>query len=128
MYFNRGAGRPFEHRTEDVFGSIPDLARVIKARDLDGDGLTDIFVGTTYQTQSRLFLGTGRGAFDEHTGTHLPQEPLSLGDAEPGDVDGDGDLDLVLADWGPGNNMRNAGGAARFLWSWVVTDRNVGIK
>ena len=41
--------------------------------------------------------------------------PLSLGDVEPGDVDRDGDLDLVLADWGPGNNMTNEGGRTR-LW------------
>ncbi len=41
--------------------------------------------------------------------------PLSVGDLEFGDVDGDGDLDIVLADWGPGNNMSNEGGRTR-LW------------
>ena len=30
-------------------------------------------------------------------------------------MDGDGDLDLVLADWGVGNNMTNQGGRTR-LW------------
>jgi hypothetical protein len=122
-FANRGPGQPFEEVTGRVFGSTPDLARVIKARDFDGDGDTDIFVGATYQTQSRLFMGLGEGAsegseagaFEERTATHLPQMPLSLGDAEPGDVDGDGDLDLVLADWGPGNNMTNEGGRTR-LW------------
>lgn len=114
-FANRGPGQPFEEVTARVFGSTPDLARVIKARDLDGDGDADIFVGATYQTQSRLFMGMGGGAFEERTATHLPQLPLSLGDAEPGDVDLDGDLDLVLADWGPGNNMSNEGGRTR-LW------------
>lgn len=122
-FANRGPGQPFEDVTARVFGSTPDLARVIKARDFDGDGDTDIFVGTTYQTRSRLFLGTGEGAFEgreagafeERTATHLPRLPLSLGDAEPGDIDLDGDLDLVLADWGPGNNMTNDGGRTR-LW------------
>ena len=143
-FANRGPGQPFEEVTGRVFGATPDLARVIKARDFDGDGDADIFVGATYQTQSRLYMGTGasgdapagasdgatasaavdvggaateeiEGAFEERTATHLPQVPLSLGDAEPGDVDLDGDLDLVLADWGPGNNMTNEGGRTR-LW------------
>ncbi|HUF47777.1 MAG TPA: VCBS repeat-containing protein [Vicinamibacterales bacterium] len=114
VFFNRADGR-FENRTAEVLGPTPDLARVIKARDLDGDGLVDIVVGTTYQTQSRLYLGTGGGAFREVTSTHLPRLPLSVGDLEVGDVDGDGDLDIVLADWGPGNNMTNAGGRTR-LW------------
>ncbi|MEZ5317325.1 MAG: VCBS repeat-containing protein [Vicinamibacterales bacterium] len=115
VFINNGPGRRFTERTSEVFGPTPDIARVIKARDLDADGLTDIVVGTTYETQSRLYLGTGGGAFREVTATHLPQAPASIGDLEVGDVDGDGDLDLVLADWGPGNNMTNAGGRTR-LW------------
>jgi hypothetical protein len=115
VFLHVGPGFKFEEATTRVFGPTPDLARVIKARDFNGDGLVDIVVGTTYQTESRLFLGTGPGTFREVTATHLPQMPLSVGDLEPGDVDGDGDLDLVLADWGPGNNMTNDGGVTR-LW------------
>ena len=115
VFLHVGPGFRFEEATSRVFGATPDLARVIKARDLNADGMVDIVVGTTYQTQSRLFLGTAPGAFREATATHLPQMPLSIGDLEPGDVDGDGDLDLVLADWGPGHNMTNDGGVTR-LW------------
>ena len=115
MFLNSGPGFTFEEATARVFGDTPDLARVIKARDLNGDGIVDIVVGTTYQTQSRLYLGHRAGRVPEVTATHLPQMPLSVGDLEPGDVDGDGDLDLVLADWGPGNNMTNDGGRTR-LW------------
>ena len=115
VFFNSGPGQPFTNRTEHVFGPMRGIARVIKARDLTGDGTVDIIVGTTYETQSQLFEGTGQGRFRNVTATHLPQTPASLGDLEPGDVDGDGDLDLVLADWGAGNNMTNAGGRTR-LW------------
>ena len=114
-FFNRGPGARFEEGTARVFASVPDLARVIEARDLDGDGDTDVFVGATYQTTSRLFIGSGAGDFEERSDIHLPRIPLSLGDAEAGDVDGDGDLDLVLADWGAGDNMSNGGGRTR-LW------------
>ena len=91
------------------------LARVIKVRDMTGDGIADIVVGTTFQTQSRLFIGLGSGAFSDATATHLPQLPASVGDIEIGDFDGDGDLDLALADWGPGSPLSNDGGRVR-LW------------
>ncbi|MEC8024278.1 MAG: VCBS repeat-containing protein [Myxococcota bacterium] len=93
----------------------PDLARVIKARDLNADGIVDLVIGATYQTQSRLFLGLGEGNFVEVTNTHLPSQVGSFGDLAIGDVDADGDLDLVLADWGPGNPLNNEGGVTR-LW------------
>ena len=115
VFMNTGPGFRFTEATTKVFGATPDLARVIKARDVNGDGLVDILVGTTFQTQSRLYLGTGQGAFREVTATHLPQMPLSVGDLEFGDVDGDGDLDVVLVDWGVGNNMTSDGGRTR-LW------------
>jgi hypothetical protein len=115
VFVNQGPGQRFVERTREVFGPDPDIARVIKVRDLNGDPHPDIIVGTTFQTQSRLYLGEGGGRFREVTSTHLPQMPLSVGDVEAGDVDGDGDLDLVLADWGPGHNMTNAGGRTR-LW------------
>ncbi len=114
-FVNRGAGQRFENVSAKVFGPTPDIARVIKARDINNDGITDIVVGTTYQTQSRLYLGTGGGAFTEVTATHLPQTLASIGDLEIGDVDMDDDLDMVLADWGPGNNMTNGGGRTQ-LW------------
>ena len=105
----------FEERSEAVFGPAADAARVIQARDVDGDGSVDLLVGTTFQAQSRMYRGEGGGRFRDVTKTHLPQMPLSVGDLEIGDVDFDGDLDAVLADWGPGNNMTNTGGRTR-LW------------
>jgi hypothetical protein len=107
VFLNRG------DRFEEIrILGAPDIARVIRVRDVNGDGHVDILVGTTYQTQSRLFVGPG---FDEVTESHLPRRLASVGDLEVGDVDGDGDLDIVLADWGPGNNMTNNGGLT-LLW------------
>ena len=78
-------------------------------------GQTQIFLQTGGNSPAPCALGSAEGTFTEVTATHLPLLPLSVGDLEPGDVDGDGDLDLILADWGPGNNMTNDGGVTR-LW------------
>src|SRR5215217_3239549 len=100
VFLNQGQGQTFKEATQQVFGPKPMLARVIKVRDVNADGSPDILVGTTFQTQSRLYLGDGSGNFTDVTKTHLPQIKASVGDLEFGDVDGDGDLDVVLADWG----------------------------
>ncbi|MCA6075141.1 FG-GAP repeat domain-containing protein [Fulvivirga sedimenti] len=115
IFLNQGSEKPFKEITQEVFGEEKYHARVAKAMDLNGDGNTDIFIGTTFQSQSQLLLGTGDGDFMNVTSTHLPQKPASIGDIEFGDVDKDGDLDVVLADWGAGNNMENEGGRT-MLW------------
>jgi hypothetical protein len=115
VFINKGPNTRFEEITEQVFGDYKYISRVIKVRDINKDGIPDIIVGTTYQTQSQLYMGMGNGQFKNVTQTHLPQINASIGDLELGDVDGDGDLDMVLADWGPGSNMNNNGGRT-MLW------------
>jgi hypothetical protein len=114
VFVNGGPGQPFEDATSGILGDLETLTRVIKVRDLNADGLADIVLGTTFQRQSQLFLGTGEATFDLAT-DRLPQVDLSVGDLEIGDVDADGDLDMVLADWGVGSPMENPGGRVQ-LW------------
>lgn len=115
VFINKGANTRFEEITEQVFEGNKYISRVIKVRDINEDGIPDIIVGTTYQTQSQLYIGLGNGQFKNVTKTQLPQIKASIGDIELGDVDDDGDLDMVLADWGPGSNMNNNGGRT-MLW------------
>jgi hypothetical protein len=116
VFLNQGSGTMFKEVSQDVFGPEPMVAvRAIRVADVNDDGNPDILVASSYQTQSRLYLGDGKGAFTDVTAMQLPQIKASVGDAKFGDADGDGDLDLILADWGPGNPMQNEGGRT-MLW------------
>jgi hypothetical protein len=114
VFLNQGPDQMFEEATRQILPNAM-LARVIRVRDVNADGSPDILVGTTFQTQSRLYLSDGEGNFTDVTKTHLPQIEASVGDLEFGDVDGDGDLDVVLADWGKGSPMLSDGGRT-MLW------------
>ena len=116
VFLNQGPDKMFKEITKEVLGAEPMIAaRAIRVADVNSDGHPDIVVGTSYSTQSRLYLGKGGGVFENVTATHLPQMETSIGDLKFGDVDGDNDLDLVLANWGPGNPMTNNGGRT-MLW------------
>ena len=109
-----GAGPYFEEITDEIFGAgHTALSRVIKARDVDGDGDQDLFIGGAHGTGSELWFQQGDGVFTDAS-TNLPAGGLALGDAEFGDVDGDLDLDLVLADWG--GDPRDVDGGQTRLW------------
>ncbi len=115
VFLNQGPDVQFLEVTDQIFGTNKFYARVIKSQDLNKDGITDFFIGNTFHTQSELYFGTGDGKFNRVTDTHLPKMLASIGDVEFGDVDDDGDLDIILSDWGPGSNMDNAGGQT-MLW------------
>lgn len=114
VFINQGPDKEFKEATSQVFSDLEFLSRVIKTADLNQDGYLDILVGTTYQTQSELFFGAEDLSFTRAT-DHLPQKLASIGDLEFGDADLDGDLDIILADWGAGSNMNNSG-ARVMLW------------
>ena len=117
----RNDGTQMTDVSASIFGDVTLTGRAVKLRDIDRDGDNDILLGTTWQTQSQLYLNEGGGKFINVTATDLPQGSASVGDLEVGDIDADGDLDIVLSDWGPpyGFTAATNGGGVTRLWRQV---------
>jgi len=95
VYLNDGDGYFIDSGQE--LGSEYTLSMTFA--DLDGDADLDLVVGN-YDVPSRIFLNDGNGIYNE-TGQPLPlggfwRSPIS------GDIDLDGDADLVFIDWTEG--------------------------
>lgn len=88
--------------------------------DVNGDGLTDIVVGSSGGGegggQELLWLNdpSRPGWFVDATATHLPAVNDDTQDIALADLDGDGDLDMVVANERPGPRLLINDGTGRF--------------
>ena len=70
----------------------------IVAGDLDGDGDLDLVTGNGFfkAESDRVYINDGNGRFKDETVPRLPGKAVSTHALALGDVDGDGDLDLLV--------------------------------
>lgn len=132
----------YRHLGKGVFSDIANVAKVghnsmmtltfgIMLLDLDLDGDLDLFAanghvqqhiaklvhGVTFEQQPQVYLNNGNGLFEEqiNSGGALAQ-PLVARAAAHGDIDRDGDLDLLLVENdGPARLYRNDTKGGGFL-------------
>lgn len=95
LLFNDGAGR-FSLAPEANLPGQGQISIGMALGDVDRDGDLDLVVANR-RSQNRLWLNDGNGIFIDATASHLPAEALDSYDVALGDVDGNGSLDLVVA-------------------------------
>jgi hypothetical protein len=100
LLLNDGTGSFSEVTAPDL--PVPfqrDATNAVALADLDGDGDLDAYVANgarfDHHSQDGLYLGDGTGAFLDVTATHVPATLDWTVDAALGDLDGDGDLDVL---------------------------------
>src|SRR5262245_41294164 len=100
-YLNDGMGN-FTEVNATMFGGCSGRVRQIAAGDIDADGDLDLYLPDSYGMQpDAFFINNGQNPplFANEGPLRLPVTSRSAG-ARFGDLDNDGDLDLVLTYWG----------------------------
>jgi enediyne biosynthesis protein E4 len=81
---------------------------VMAAADVNGDNLTDIFVGGTKENPGKLYLQSANGTFTPSAGFNFREDIASTdADALFFDADGDGDQDLYIVSGGYHDYAKN---------------------
>jgi hypothetical protein len=108
LYMNDGNGN-FEKSSQILPAGKYESTSCVRACDFDNDGVTELFVGIRLRpflygvpVNGYLLENDGRGNFTNATAQLAPElkDVGMLRDMQWEDVDGDGDLDMILAgDW-----------------------------
>ncbi len=92
-------GLEFRDVTDSLFPDLPyfrDEGTCPAVADFDGNSTSDVFV-SKYE-QSMFLVNPGTGQFIDATSDRLPDDPTTVSTwVDHGDVDGDGDPDLIIS-------------------------------
>ena len=103
LYLNNGSGR-FTDTTTALMPPDSEISRAVALGDVDGDGDLDLVFGNHPTIinrfisggQNRLYLNDGTGSFTDDTAARMRPDGNFTRALALGDVDGDGDPDLVF--------------------------------
>ncbi len=99
LYINDGNGFFVDETSLRLPTTLLGYTRDVEFGDVDGDGDMDLLIVNTFNTQSWLLINDGSGFFT-HDSAALPTSSFSGSDGDFGDVDNDGDLDIIFTNSG----------------------------
>jgi len=112
IYVNNGTGF-FTDETDARAAGITGCFRGVEAGDVDRDGDWDLLLAQDFNRRPLLLVNNGAGVFADQTTTRLPNITMGSARGQFGDVDNDGDLDIVLCN--SGTNRFSATGRPRLF-------------
>lgn len=117
LYLNNGTSQPFEGVTGTDISSDEQLTSAVALGDIDGDGDLDMVAGNSplFDTSgvNRLYLNNGTAnPFDGVVGSDITSDASATSGVALGDMDGDGDLDLVTSNFNQKNRLYLNNGTA----------------
>ncbi len=124
MFLNDGTGHFTESGQDlDIFDAYD-----VKLADVDGDGDLDMIVAASIDKStgrlSRVFLNDGHGRFSD-SGQNLGTPNCEAKEIAIGDLDNDGDIDLILGDYNDANYVYLNDGKGHFVrQDWTLPSEN----
>ncbi|MCE2882598.1 MAG: FG-GAP-like repeat-containing protein [Planctomycetaceae bacterium] len=99
VFVNNGSGT-FADETDARAAGITGCFRGVEAGDVDRDGDWDLVLAQDFNRRPLLLINNGSGTFADQTATRLPNITMGSARAQFGDIDNDGDLDILICNSG----------------------------
>ncbi|MFM7051454.1 MAG: FG-GAP-like repeat-containing protein [Planctomycetota bacterium] len=113
VFVNNGTGT-FADETDLRAAGITGCFRGVEAGDVDRDGDWDLVLAQDFNRRPLLLINNGVGTFSDQTVARMPNITMGSARAQFGDIDNDGDLDILICNSGA-NRFSTTGRPRLFL-------------